>query len=455
MQRVAKARKLWSCLLGCEKKSEAGTLVNGKVVKVASLSRSKAIHTLATQSTSHDLHTFVGNCLVHAYAQCGSMEDASRVFSAIHHKDQLSWSEMILGYAETGEGKLALDLYTRMKEEGCPVNHVTILAALKACVSVAEGDENNRAQCLEKGRGIHFDAATTRNEQQIFVASALVDMYARCGSLAEARGVFEKMVQRNTVSWNSLILGSTENGQADAALELYSRMKREGFTPDAITYVAVLKACGSLGALEVGRKVEAEISSAAICEKDTMVCNSLVDFYGKCGSMADARRVFEWIGGNRRDIVSWNALIDGYSRQGDSKQAFEAFDRLCSGETPIRPNGVTFLAMLVLCSHAGLVDRAKDYFQSMVLEHGVAPDVKHFTCLVDLLGRADRLDEAVAMAKSIPCKANDPLWTSILSSSWKWKNASTGTIAFQAMKNVETSPSAFVLISDIYKEQKR
>ncbi|XP_024518063.1 pentatricopeptide repeat-containing protein At3g12770-like [Selaginella moellendorffii] len=428
---------------------EVGKQVQGKLVKVECLARGTAIHSQLSKFGHDRSDLFVASGLVDMYAKCGSMVDSRRVFEAMKQRNLVSWTSIILGYAQSGEQpELALDLFTRMQAEGFQPNARTFVATLKACSSLGDNKEGEKqATALAKGRQIHLQLSKHGYESDTFVSNSLVDMYAKCGSMTEARQVFEGMKSHTAVSWNAIIMGYAQAGEGEQALELFSRMKEKGFVPDVPTYVSVLKACSSLAALESGRRIHDELSSAGY-GKDDLVVNSLISLYGKCGSLVEAQQVFDST--SKRDLISWSALIAGYGYQGDTKQAFDLFERM-QNEERLQPDGVTFLSILTACSHAGLVDRGKEYFQAMCSDYVIIPSIEHYTCMVDLLGRANHLDDAVAMVRGMPYEPNSTVWMTLLGACRKWKNAKIGKVAFESLVRIdEKDGAAYVLMADTY-----
>ncbi|XP_024521304.1 pentatricopeptide repeat-containing protein At3g09040, mitochondrial-like [Selaginella moellendorffii] len=548
---------------------EAAVPVEGKVVKLGALAKGREIHRHACQSFCAQLHIFVANSLVDMYAKCGSLEESRTVFESIPNKSVVSWTGMILGYAENGDGKTGLELYKRMQEEGCAADAIAVVAAAKACSSMAAKEEARmvegrriKSKSLEKAKEIYLQARE-HVELDSSVGASLVDMFAKCGSTTDAREVFERMPRREVASWNCLIMGHAESGEAKIALEQYQRMiEDDRVVADGVTYVAALKACACLNggkdgddslevklqasktiharavragfelhalvantlidtyakagsmsdswrvfesmesqsavswtaivsgyaraadgklalesyrlmveeldgvkldaasfiaalkacraeaAVESGRTIEAQARAAAASLIPT-VANCLIDFYGKCGSMVEARQVFDSMNSSDRQLITWNSLIDGYSRQGDFDRVLELFEEM--QRQLFEPNDVTFVSILAAASHAGLVDRGKECFESMSSRHGIVPGVKHYACMVDLLGRANRLDEALETASSMPYTSNSVVWMALLSACHKWKNVRIGQVAFESLLKVERNPvAACVLMSNLY-----
>ncbi|XP_024531678.1 pentatricopeptide repeat-containing protein At1g11290, chloroplastic-like [Selaginella moellendorffii] len=447
---------------GLAEVEEEAKQADGRLVKLVSLEKGREIHAQAAKF-GLDRDTFVASSLVDMYGKCGSMEDARRVFDKIQGcQDVVLWNSIILGYAECGDGCAALELFEDMQRKGFTPNARTFVAAVKALACLATPTEGilQAAQCdektfirwcLVKARDIHAVIESSGHARNVFVASSLVDMYGKYGSLAEARRVFDNMRLHDAVSWNSMILGYAEAGEHEMALELYQRMQREGCEPNRVTFVAALKACCGLGALEVGRSIEAHAVDLKM-EGDIVVATSLVDSYGKCGCVADAQRVFDAFPATKtKGLVTWNALIAGYSRQGDCKMVFEIFESM--HRKRLQPDGITFLSVLAVCCHGGLVEEGKKYFQAMLPSYSVSPTAEHYGYMVELLGSANQLDVAVGMVRSMPVRPSLSIWITLLGACRKWRNVAIGELAFEeAVRLDEKNASAYVLIAAIYKE---
>ncbi|XP_024519991.1 uncharacterized protein LOC112342430 [Selaginella moellendorffii] len=423
------------------------------------LEQGRVIHSKAVASGNQSDH-FVANSLLDFYAKCGSMEDACTVFQAMGRHSSISWKCMILGYVHNGESEQALEFYKRMQSTGCVADRVTLLATLKACSTLTAAGASEEAlgtaekerlvkfrlKCLETGARIHSQAGTL----DLAVANSVIDLYAKCGRITLARNLFESLPQKNTVSWNCIIIGYAECGEGAVSLELYRQMRHtSGCAPDAGTFVAVLKACSSLVALEFGRQIQMEARSFGL-ERDPIVANALVSFFAKCGSMAEAEEVFSSI--LKKDLVTWSSLIAGYSCRGDATRVLDLFERM-EKVGGVKPDGVTLLSVLTACSHAGLVDRAKDEFRAMLRKHGIAPTIQHYTCMVELLGRANQLDEAVKLVKGMSCKPDVVIWKAVLGACWKWKNVALGRLAFESIMELDNQNApAYVLMANLYAE---
>ncbi|KAJ7553580.1 hypothetical protein O6H91_06G104000 [Diphasiastrum complanatum] len=377
------------------------------------------------------------NTLVDMYSKCGSIEQARRVFNNMYKRNVVSWNALIAGYEQQGLGKEALALYEEMKQEGLQPNNVTYVVLLNACASIA---------ALEQGKQLHSHIIRSGFELDVIVSSALVDMYAKCGSVEHARQVFNSMHERNVVSWNAMIAGYAQQGLGKEALALYGQMKREDVQPNNVTYVVLLNSCASFAALEQGKQLHSHIIKSGI-GLDVNVWNALVDMYAKCGSLECACRVFNNM--HKRDVVSWNAMIAGYAQQGFGKEAITLLEQM--QREGKKPDEATYVGVLCACSHSGLVNEGRCLFDSMRKNHGVTPTVEHYACMVDLLGRAAYLADAEEFINKMPIQPDVVIWTTLLGAARKHGHVEIGRRAFDCVVKLEPdNTAAHVLLLNIY-----
>ncbi len=280
----------------------------------------------------------------------------------------------------------------------------------------------------------------------MYVGNSLVDMYVKCGSMEDAWRLFNKMPIRTVVAWSALILGHVKCGQGEKALELFRQMQLEGLEPDPVTFVRVLNACASVAALEEGRCVEEQIIQSC-CEYDVFVGYSLVDMYAKCGSIDDAFRVFNEL--PTRDIVSWNAMLGGYAMHGHAKEAIGRVQQMC--EDGLEIDNVTFVSLLSACSHAGLVDEGLHYLESMSIVYSIPAKLEHYSCTVDLLGRAGHLDDAQDLIKMMPYEPSGSVWKALLGACRIHGNVEMGECIAKKVLELDPGNSAgYVPLANIY-----
>ncbi len=380
---------------------------------------------------------FVATSLIDMYTKCESMEEAWEVFNKMPSRNVVSWNAMILGNVKCGQGQKALELFQQMQPEGVPPDPVTFVGILNACASL---------QALEEGRHTHEQIIQNSCESNVFVGSSLVDMYAKCGSMEEAWRVFNKLPSHDVVSWTAMLLGHVKCGEGQKALNLFRQMQWEGVKPAPLTFVGALNACASIVALEEGRSVHKQINESH-CESEVIVGSSLIDMYAKCGSMEDAWRVFNRM--PSRDVVTWTAMLNGFSMHGHGGEAIAHFEQMC--EECIEINNITFVCLLSACSHAGLVYEGLCYFDSMNLVYRICPTVEHYTCMVDILGRAGHLHEAEDMIKTMTGEPSIAVWMALLGASRIHGDAEVGErIAKRVLEIDPGNFAGYVLLSNIY-----
>eukprot|EP01018_Ginkgo_biloba_P007726 Gb_41233 [translate_table: standard] len=290
---------------------------------------------------------FLRNTLVNMYAKSGSLVDAFRVFDEMPERDVRSWTVMIAAYSQHGFAEDALELFHQMQREGIHPNQFTFASVLPACANL---------EALEQGMEIHKNIIRLGFESDVFVESALVDMYAKCGNIQKARHVFDKMHHRNVVSWTAIIAAYAQNGQGTESLKLFRQMKLAGVKPESKTFASVLPACAKLAALEQGVKIHEEIIRNGF-QSDVFVENALVDMYAKCGSIRKARELFDKM--PQPNLVTWNTMIAGYAQNGHADEAFKLFQKM-----PNR-DAVSWNAMIAGYAQSGHVDEALKLFQKI------------------------------------------------------------------------------------------
>eukprot|EP01018_Ginkgo_biloba_P020443 Gb_15797 [translate_table: standard] len=437
--------------------------------------------------------------MVTGYAQNGYVDEALGIFQNMPERDVVSWNAMITAYAQNGYFKEALNLFRQMQLTDVKPSCVTFSIVLSACANLA---------ALEHGKEIHQDIIRSGFQCNTFMRNALIDMYAKCGSMEKARHVFDKMPERNAVSWsamiagyaqhrlidealklfekmpernviswnamisgyahnaqvdealklfqempercldswNAMIAGYAQNGYSYEALNLFQQMKSTGVRPDTVTFASVLPACANLAALEHGKYIHEDIIRSGF-HSNIFVGNSIVDMYAKCGIIDDARNVFDKM--PRRNVISWTAMILGYATHGRGKEALQLFEQMQHSNT--KPNHVTFLGVLSACCHAGLVDDGWKYFDLMSQDYQITPAGKHYCCMVDLLGRAGCMEEAQEFISKMPIKPDADVWASLLGACRIHANIELGERVAEHLFELDPKNAAhYVLLSNIY-----
>ncbi|KAG8384694.1 hypothetical protein BUALT_Bualt04G0144600 [Buddleja alternifolia] len=317
--------------------------------------------------------------------------------------EPFSWNNVVRAYATSncGSQREAFWVFLDMRHLGIKPNEHTFPFVFKACASFWG---------LNEGRQIHADVVKRGFCFNVYVQNTLIHLYGSCKKILDAYKVFDEMIQRTVVSWNSIISASVECSWFYDAVELFVKMRENGFEPDETTMVILLSACAELGNLSLGKWVHSQIiekNMVVNCQLGT----ALVDMYGKCGDVNYASLVFNSM--VYRNVWTWSAMILGFAQHGFARYALELFKEMRNYS--IKPNHVTFLGVLCACSHAGLVEDGQSYFNEMEQEHGIKAVMVHYGAMVDILGRAGRLKEAYDFVRKMPFEADGIVWRALLS----------------------------------------
>ncbi|KAI5079168.1 hypothetical protein GOP47_0006839 [Adiantum capillus-veneris] len=374
-----------------------------------------------------DSDVVLGNALVDMYAKCGALIKAEKVLKKLCIRDTFSWNAIIAGCTQQHRYQDALNYYEQMLCEGLSPDVVTFLCILKACGSI---------EAVEKGERIHDE--TVRKgliQTNVPLGTALVDMYAKCGAFGKAQQVLEEFCVWDVVSWNALITGYVRKGLGEEAFNCFDMMRRKGISADEATFTCVLKACGSIGVVEKGEQVHDEIVRQGLLGGNQVLGTALVDMYAKCGAITKAEQVLEKL--PSQDVVSWSSLVALYAKQGLIHNSLHCIE--CMEANAISPNAVTLLNVLYACSHSGLVEEGQMYFAILTSKFGIMPDLEHYTCIADLLGRAGHFDKAMSVIQRMPSSNFVAVWYAVMGACRKWGNVNVGRWAFDHAVQIDKS----------------
>ncbi|XP_059312038.1 pentatricopeptide repeat-containing protein At1g08070, chloroplastic-like [Lycium ferocissimum] len=346
------------------------------------------------------LDLYVVNNLMRLYGVCGCVGSVCKVFDRSPVRDLVSWTILIQGYVDNGYLKEGVDLFFEMIEDGLNADERMMVVVISACAKLGD---------LRLGKMLHEYVKSHKLNFDVFLGNALVDMYLKCGECDVAFDVFREMPTRNVVSWNTLISRLAQRREFKQAMNVFNEMQDQGVKPDDNTLVGVLNCCSNLGALEVGKWVHTYIDRNRI-KVAGFVGNALVDMYAKCGSMDDALRVFGSM--STKDVYSYTSVILGLATNGKARMALNYFYKML--EIGIKPNEVTFVGVLTACSHGGLMEEGNKLFADMWRVNKLKPQIEHYGCMVDLLGRAGLIDEAMEFVENMPIEPDASIWGSIL-----------------------------------------
>ncbi|KAL8504983.1 hypothetical protein ACS0TY_016255 [Phlomoides rotata] len=403
---------------------------------VGAVDLGEQVHTQVIKS-GFQPNVYVCSVLIDMYAKHGKLDTALKIFRRLNEDDIVSWTAMIAGFAQHDMFAEALRLFEEMQERGIQSDNVGLASAISACAGI---------QALNQGRQIHSQSIVSGYTSDISVGNALVCLYARCGCVLEAQLAFEKMYSRDNITWNGLISGFAQSGKSEEALKEFSQMIQAGEEANMFTYGSAVSAAANLTNVKLGKQIHARTLKTGY-NSEIEVCNVLITLYAKCGCLDCARRVFNEM--PQKNEVSWNALITGYSQHGYGRQAIELFEDMKMLQ--LMPNRITFLGVLSACSHVGLVEEGLSYFQSMSEHYGLVPKPQHYSCVVDILGRAGQLSRARAFMQSMPIEPDAMIWRTLLAACTVHKNTDIGEVAAKNLVELEPKDSAtYVLMSNMY-----
>ncbi|XP_059283189.1 pentatricopeptide repeat-containing protein At5g66520-like [Lycium ferocissimum] len=398
---------------------------------------------------------------------------AQQIFNYINQPQIPLWNTCLRNLAEGNNVIDAIFLFHQMISYNVVPDSFTCSFVLKACVHLLD---------IYNGKIVHGYVEKLGFQSNLVLINALIHLYGSCGAMDDAFQLFDKMPQRDIVSWNIMITQLAKKGDVDGAFELFSRMQERnlrswtamitgfvhcgkakeairlfiemeemGLRANEVTVVAVLAACADLGELELGRRIH-EYSNESGFRRNVHVCNTLIDMYIKCGCLEAAKYVFEEM--KERTIISWSAMIQGLAMHGQADEALELFNEMI--KSGMRPNEVTFLGILHACSHMGLINEGREFFASMSRDYKISPQIEHYGCMVDLLSRAGLLQDAYELITSMPIKPNAVIWGSFLGGCKIQKNVEMAEEAMRQLGILDPfNDGYYIIMSNIYAEAKR
>ncbi|KAF9605805.1 hypothetical protein IFM89_018532 [Coptis chinensis] len=438
--------------------------------------------------------------MVDGYCKKGRITEARELFQKMPERNVVSWTAMICGILKAGEWEDGFRLFIDMRrEESVEVNSTTLAVIFEACTKLSK---------FREGIQVHGLVVLVGLELDVFLSNSMITMYCRVGSIDSARMIFYMMNDKDVVSWNSLLTGYVQNDGIEEAYELFKQMPkrdlvswttviaglsskgrlgesirlfnflpkkddvawtavisgfvsngeyeeafhwfinmvREAIKPNAFTLSSILGASGGLARLDQGQQIHAHVVKMDM-ESDISVQNSLVSMYAKCGNVDSAYCSFLTI--SAPNVVSINSMITGFAQHGLVEEALSLFQKMQNEGH--EPNQITFLGVLSACTHMGLVKEGWDYFKSMKSFHGIEPGPDHYACMVDLLGRAGLLREALDLIRSMPSKAHGGVWGALLGASRTYMDLDIAKLAATHLLKLEPgNTTTYIVLSNIY-----
>ncbi|KAL6627326.1 hypothetical protein ACP70R_031052 [Stipagrostis hirtigluma subsp. patula] len=417
----------------------------------------------------------VASALVAAYAAAGDGAAARALLDACGAGEgaAVAWNALISGHSRGERLGESCCAFVDMVRAGVTPTPATYVSVLSAC---------GKGRDVLLGMQVHKRLVQSGVLPDLAVGNALVDMYAECADMDVAWKLFDGMPVRNVVSWTSVIFGFVRIGQVDRAralfdcmperdaiawtamidgyvqagrfmeaLEMFREMQHSDVMADEFTMVSVITACAQLGALEMGEWARVYMGRHGI-KMDVFVGNALIDMYSKCGSVERALDVFQVM--HNRDKFTWTAIILGLAVNGYGEEAIDMFHGMI--KVSEAPDEVTFIGVLTACTHSGLVDKGREFFNSMIGDYRIAPNVMHYGCMIDLLGRAGKIAEALETICKMPMRPNSAIWGTLLAACRVHGNTEIGELAAERLLELDPQNSmAFILLSNMYAKSNR
>lgn len=378
----------------------------------------------------------IRNAFLNLFGELNCVEDASKFFDETKNPDVLSWNTLISALAHNELRGKAWDLFMQMSELHFAPNSHTIVSILAAC---------NDESYLKLGRFIHGYVIKHGIKIDPPLHTALIEMYMNCSDKETAEVLFESFADRDLISWNAMITSYVKNNEAEKALFLFHHLilKKQ---PNGVTIINALSSCTSLANLPEGQCLHAYAMRKSLVS-DLAVANAFISMYARCGCMKYAENIFKAL--SKRNVVSWNAMIACYGIHGRGYDAMLAFSNML--EEGFIPDKITFISALSACSHSGFIDKGTQLYQSMIRDFRIIPEPVHYACVVDLLARGGRFEQAWKFINSMPIAPIASAWRSLLGACRVYSETKYARTIFEKLVELEpTNAGNYVLLSNIY-----
>jgi len=412
------------------------------------------------------------NAMISLHMNCGRVDLALAQFELLSERDIVSWNSMIAGCNQHGFDNEALQFFSSiLKDTSLKPDRFSLASALSACANLEK---------LSFGKQIHgyivrtmFDASgavgnalismyaksggveiarriieqSGISDLDVIAFTALLDGYVKLGDITPARQIFNSLKDPDVVAWTAMIVGYVQNGLNNDAIEVFKTMVSEGPRPNSFTLAAMLSASSSVTSLNHGKQIHASAIRSGEALSPS-VGNALTTMYAKAGSINGARKVFNLLRQNR-DTVSWTSMIMALAQHGLGEEAIELFEQMLA--LGIKPDHITYVGVLSACTHGGLVEQGRSYFDLMKNVHKIDPTLSHYACMVDLFGRAGLLQEAYKFVENMPMEPDVIAWGSLLSSCKVYKNVDLAQVAAERLLLIEPNNSgAYSALANVY-----
>ncbi|KZV46776.1 pentatricopeptide repeat-containing protein mitochondrial-like [Dorcoceras hygrometricum] len=395
----------------------------------------KQVHTLSMKR-GYETHVSVCNVLMSLYSKCAIVEDARLVFENTAFRNVVSWTTML-----TINEADAMNIFREMRRHEIYPNDVTFVGLIHAITT----------NCVvQDGQVVHGLCIKSNFLSEVNVANCFITMYGKFKFLEDCIMVFEELNYRDIISWNALLSGYSLNGMYQEALQVFLLVSLES-RPNPYTFGSVLHAIASSESLPLrqGQLCHCFIRKLGL-NTHPVVSGALLDMYAKRGNICESQKIFSEL--TEKSQVSWTAIISAYCRHGEYESVMNHFNEMIMED--VKPDSITFLSVLTACGRNGMVDAGVEIFSSMIIDHSIEPTPEHYSCIVDMLGRAGRLDAAEKFMNQIPGGPGLSVLQSLLGSCRIYGNVEMATRVSDALIAMEPSESgSYVLMSNLFAEK--
>ncbi|KAI5581490.1 hypothetical protein POPTR_007G022500v4 [Populus trichocarpa] len=396
----------------------------------------RQVHALMIK-TGTDLGTITKTAVMDMYSKYGCLGESVKVFEEMEFRDVVTWNALVSSFLRHGLAKEALGVFRAMRRESVEITEFTLCSVLKACAFI---------KAFRQGKQVH-GLVIVMGRDLVVLGTALIDFYSNVGYISEAMKVFSCLsCRKDEVLRNSLIAGCVKHRRYEEAFLVMSTMR-----PNAVALTTALAACSDNSDLWIGMQIHCVALRFGFIA-NTQVCNVLLDMYAKCGRILKSRSIFDGI--CHKTVVSWTSMIDAYGRHGHGDEALKLFKEMGQEGSRVLPNSLTLLAVLSACGHSGLVKEGQELFNSAREKYGLDPSQEHYSCVIDILGRAGQIEDAWCLFHDMVKKGIGPtaaVWAALVNACCLNLDVSRGEFAAKHLLELEPNNDGIhVLVSKFY-----
>ncbi|KAJ0683564.1 putative tetratricopeptide-like helical domain superfamily, DYW domain-containing protein [Helianthus annuus] len=380
--------------------------------------------------------TLVNNALITVYIKNGSFDDGYKIFNTMSHRDLVSWNSLLAGFHDNKSIE-GLRTFKKILENGFKPNMFTYISTLRSCTSSLNS---------EVGKQVHGQVIKQSLDSDCYVGTALIDMYVKSKYVNDAEKIVNRLNEIDLFTWTAVISGCAQADEGEKSIFYFKQMQKDGVKPNEFTLAGCLRGCSAITSVNNGKQLHSFVIKDGHVD-DPFVASALVDMYGKCGCIKDAETIFEVV--ESHDTVLWNTIINQYAQHDQGEKAIKCFENMLTKNVP--PDGVTFIGILSACSRLRLTELGKKYFHSMTDVYNIPPTIEHYACMVDILGRDGKFNEAESFINQMTLPPNNLIWETLLGACKVHGNVELGQRVAEKLFQIEPEvDSNYIMLSNIF-----